>query len=277
MRSLLKQQGLWAPLTEKVELQVTPNESELQPQGGEDQHTTAETTISDVHPEARQRSIAIDRARRTGVKPPVRYEFEDMVTYALQVADEVEDEPSIDEPSTYKEAVSGSKCAKWLAAMREEMESLSENQTWELVTRPKERKIVTCKWLFKKKEGTIPGEGVRYKARLVARGFTQKEGVDYNEIFSPVVRHTSIRVLLAMVAHQDLELEQLDVKTAFLHGLLEDDIYMTQPEGFVVPDKENYVCKLKKSLYGLKQSPRQWYKSCEVEVRDSEVEGPSKC
>jgi len=89
---------------------------------------------------------------------------------------------------------------------------------------------------------------------------SQREGVDYNEIFSPVVRHTSIRVLLAMVAHQNLELEQLDVKTAFLHGELDEEIYMTQPEGFQCPGKEDYVCKLKKSLYGLKQSPRQWYK-----------------
>ena len=84
--------------------------------------------------------------------------------------------------------------------------------------------------------------------------------MDYNEIFSPVVRHTSIRVLLAIVAHQDLEREQLDVKIAFQHGELEEEIYMSQPEGFQVPGKEYYVCKLKRSLYGLKQSPRQWYK-----------------
>ena len=248
---------------EQVELQVTHDVSESQLQGGEDQHTTAEaadTSSSDVHPQARQRSITIDRARRTNVKPPLRYGFEDMMAYALQVANEVEDEPSADEPPTYKEAISGSERAKWLAAMQKEIESLLKNLTWELVPRPKGRKIVTCKWIFKKKEGTTPDEGIRYKARLVARGFTQKEGVDYNEIFSPVVRHTSIRVLLAIVAHYDLELEQLDVKTAFLHGLLEEDIYMTQPEGFVVPGKEDYVCKLKKSLYGLKQSPRQWYK-----------------
>ncbi|KAL1540760.1 Retrovirus-related Pol polyprotein from transposon TNT 1-94 [Salvia divinorum] len=246
----------------QVKLQITHDESESQLQGGEDQHSPdeTETTTPDVHPEARQTSIAIDRVRRTGVKPPLRYGFEDMMAYALQVANEVEDEPSTEEPSTYKEAVSGSERAKWLAAMGEEMESLWKNLTWELVKRPKRRKIVTCKWIFKKKEGTTPDEGVRYKARLVARGFMQKEGVDYNEIFSPVVRHTSIRVLLAMVAHHDLELEQLDVKTAFLHGMLEEDIYMTQPEGFMVSGKEDYVCKLKKSLYGLKQSPRQWYK-----------------
>ncbi|KAJ4703754.1 Retrovirus-related Pol polyprotein from transposon TNT 1-94 [Melia azedarach] len=135
-----------------------------------------------------------------------------------------------------------------------------QNQTWELTKRPRDRKIVTCKWVYKKKEGETSVEGIKYKARVVARGFTQREGVDYNEIFSPVVRHTSIRVLLAIVAHQDLELEQLDVKTTFLHGELEEEIYMTQLDGFQVPGKEDYVCKLKKSLYGLKQSPRQWYK-----------------
>jgi transposase InsO family protein len=274
----------------QVELQDALGKSSSQLQGGEnqDQHRTAESAgqIIDrnyrypidnaidnaidkaidnnenqaVHPHVRQQSIALDRARRTGVKPPARYRSDDMVNYALQVADEVEEEePAVGEPVTYKESVSGSESSQWLTAMREEMESLDKNQTWELVKRPKGRKIVTCKWIFKKKEENS-GEGVRYKARLVARGFTQKEGVDYNEIFSPVVRHTSIRVLLAMVAQQDLELEQLDVKTAFLHGILEDDIYMTQPEGFQVPGKEEYVCKLKKSLYGLKQSPRQWYK-----------------
>ncbi len=95
---------------------------------------------------------------------------------------------------------------------------------------------------------------------MVAKGYAQKEGIDYNEVFSPVVKHSSIRILLALVAQYDLELVQLDVKTAFLHGDLEEEIYMTQPNGFKVADKENWVCKLTKSLYGLKQSPRQWYK-----------------
>jgi len=95
---------------------------------------------------------------------------------------------------------------------------------------------------------------------LVTKGFSQIPGVDYNDVFSPVVKHSSIRIFFGIVAMRDLELEQLDVKTAFLHGELEEEIYMDQPEGFIVPGKEDHVCKLKRSLYGLKQSPRQWYK-----------------
>nr|GEY68366.1 retrovirus-related Pol polyprotein from transposon TNT 1-94 [Tanacetum cinerariifolium] len=123
-----------------------------------------------------------------------------------------------------------------------------------------ERKVVGCKRVFKMKT-SLPGSNVmRFKASLVAKRYRQKEGIDYNEIFSPVERHTSIRMLLSLVAHHDLELEKLNVKTAFLHGDLEEEIYMSQPEGFVVQSKEDYVCKLQKSLYGLKQSSRQWYK-----------------
>ena len=99
----------------------------------------------------------------------------------------------------------------------------------------------------------------RYRARLVVKGFAQKEGIDFNEIFSPVVRLTTVRVVLAMYATFDLYLEQLDVKTAFLHGKLEEEIYMLQPGGFEERGKENLVCRLNKSLYGLKQAPRCWY------------------
>ena len=101
---------------------------------------------------------------------------------------------------------------------------------------------------------------LRYNARLVAKGYAQKEGIDYNEVFYPVVKHSFIRILLAMVAQLDLELVQMDVKIAFLHGDLEEEIFMSQPDGFKLKEKKELVCKLKKSLYGLKQSPRQWYK-----------------
>ena len=153
-------------------------------------------------PDATKRSIAKDPPRRVDVRPPERYRFDDMVGYALQVAEEVDTY----EPSTYMEAVSCPEYEKWHAAMGDEMESHEKNHTWDLVTLPPGRRVVTCKWIYKIKDGASPIEGVKYKSRVVVRGFSQREGVDYNEIFSPVVRHTSIRVLLALVAHQDLEL-----------------------------------------------------------------------
>eukprot|EP00253_Pinus_taeda_P032276 PITA_32276 len=143
--------------------------------------------------------------------------------------------------------------------MKDEMLALSKNGTWDLVELPKDRKTVGCKWVFKLKRGVDDTED-RYKVRLVAKGFSQKAGIDFHEIFSPVVKIVSIRIVLALVALLDLELHQLDVKTAFLHGDLDEEIYMEQPEGFVQHRNKKFVCRLKKSLYGLKQSPRQWYK-----------------
>ena len=112
--------------------------------------------------------------------------------------------------------------------------------------------------MFKKKF-CADGSVERYKARLVAKGYSQVEGIDYGEIFSPVAKLTSIRFLLSLAASYDLEIEQMDVKTAFLHGDLEEEIYMSQPEHYIVKGKESLICRLKKSLYGLKQSPRMWY------------------
>ena len=138
------------------------------------------------------------------------------------------------------------------------MDSLLENKTWELVKLLKGRRALQKKWVYKiKHEGE--GEKKRYKARLVVKGFAQKEGIDFNEIFSPVVKMSSIRVILGLVAALDLECEQLDVKTTFLHGGLEEEIYMEKPKGFKIKGKEKLVCRLKKNLYGLKQAPHQWY------------------
>ena len=109
----------------------------------------------------------------------------------------------------------------------------------------------------------IRKEGENFKACLVVKGFSQQKGIDYDDIFSPVIRHTSIRLVLALVASWDLHIEQMDVKIAFLHGDLVEQIYMQQLEGFSQPEYEHLVCRLKKSLYGLKQSPRQWYKQFE--------------
>ncbi|KAL5759613.1 hypothetical protein ACOSQ2_018451 [Xanthoceras sorbifolium] len=140
--------------------------------------------------------------------------------------------------------------------MRDEMDSLMSNQTWELAELPPGKKALHNKWVFRIKEEH--NRNKRYKVRMVVKGFQQKEGIDYNEIFSPVVKLTTIRLVLKIVAAENLHLEQLDVKTAFLHIDLEEEIYIRQPEGFKEAGKENLVCRLKKSLYGLKQAPRQW-------------------
>ena len=175
----------------------------------------------------------------------------------MSVAQETGD---TDEPSTYLEVISDINFAKWLVTMHEEIESLHKNNTWDLIKLPEGKKIIGYKWIFKKKEG-IPGvEDARYKTCLVAKGYIQIVGIDFNYVFSPLVKHSSIRVLLSLVAMYNLELEQLDVKTAFLHGELEETIYMHQPEGFIIEGIEDHECLLKKSLYRLKQSPRQLYK-----------------
>ncbi|KAG8501173.1 hypothetical protein CXB51_003270 [Gossypium anomalum] len=180
-----------------------------------------------------QYSIAKNRTKRE-IKPPKKYAEADLVAYALNVAEDID---ANQEPSNYFEAISCEDSEKWMFAMQEEMESLHKNKTWDLVKLPKGKKTVRCKWVFKKKEGTPGVEEPKYKARLVAKGYSQVPGVDFTDVFSPVVKHSSIRVLLGIVAMHDLELEQLDVKTAFLHGELEEDIYMQQPEGFTVSEK----------------------------------------
>ena len=131
------------------------------------------------------------------------------------------------------------------------------NEVWELVESPADRKVVGSKWIFKRK---VDADGAveRYKARLVAQGCTQRFGLDYEETFRPVVRFESIRSMVALGAQHKLQLHQMDVSTTFLHGELTEEVYMRQPEGFIEPGKEYQVCRLKRSIYGLKQSPRCW-------------------
>ncbi|KAK9031968.1 hypothetical protein V6N11_056253 [Hibiscus sabdariffa] len=162
-----------------------------------------------------------------------------------------------DEPKTYQEAVTSPDSEKWLEAMRSEMDSMSENQVWTLVEPPEGIKTIRCKWVFKKKTD-MDGNVQTYKGQLVAKGFRQIHGVDYDETFSPIAMFKSIRILLAVAAFHDYEIWQMDVKTAFLNGKLEEDVYMTQPEGFVTPENAGKICKLQRSIYGLKQASRSW-------------------
>jgi hypothetical protein len=160
------------------------------------------------------------------------------------------------EPECYEEAMQVDTKKKWEQGMKEEMDSLVNNQTWDLVKLPAGKKELKNKWVYKLKEED--GGKKRYKARLVVKGFAQKKCIYFDEIFSPVVKMTSIMTILSLVVVEYLHLEQLDVKTTFLHGDLEEDIYMQQPQGYEIKGKENLVCILRNRLYGLKKAPRQW-------------------
>ena len=131
---------------------------------------------------------------------------------------------------------------------------------------PARRKPIGSKWVFKRKTNA-KGKVEKYKSRLVEKGYSQVPRIDFGDIFSPVAKVTSIRLLLSIVAAFDFEVVQVDVKTTFLHGDLEEEIYKKQPEGFVVKGKKELVCKLKKSLYGLKQSPRMWCQKFDTFIR----------
>jgi hypothetical protein len=161
------------------------------------------------------------------------------------------------DPFTFEDAMTGDNSDNWKAAMNDEMLSLNKNETWTLVDLPKNKKPINNGWIYKTKY-KANGDVDRYKARLVIKGCAQVHGIDFQETFSPVVKYDSIRVILAIAAARKLVLRQFDIKTAFLYGDLEEDIYMKQPKGY--EDGTHLVCKLQRSLYGLKQAPRCWNK-----------------
>ncbi|BBH05150.1 transposable element gene [Prunus dulcis] len=164
------------------------------------------------------------------------------------------------EPEKFDDAA---KDESWMKAMKDELSMIEKNATWELVDRPTDKPIIGVKWVFKTKLN-LDGSVQKNKARLVAKGYAQKPGVDYNETFAPVARLDTIRTLVALAAQKNWKLYQLDVKSAFLNGVLEEEVYVDQPDGFVVKGSEDKVYKLHKALYGLKQAPRAWY--CEIDT-----------
>ncbi|KAL0379126.1 UNVERIFIED_CONTAM: Retrovirus-related Pol polyprotein from transposon RE1 [Sesamum radiatum] len=159
---------------------------------------------------------------------------------------------AMQEPRTYKEAAAST---EWREAMNDEIKALERNQTWEITSLPPGKRAIGCKWVFRLK---LRDDGIvdRYKARLVAKGYTQVEGVDYVEAFSPVAKPVTVRLLLTVAAARGWAIHQLDVNNAFLHGRLDEEIFMHPPEGYQVP--VGSVCRLTRSLYGLKQASRQW-------------------
>jgi len=204
---------------------------------------------SDAEIEKKQEEENSDTSRklrdRGKLQKPVRYEDEFLACMA-----------SInEEPQSYEEAIIANDAENWQQAMEEEISSLKINKTWSLVKLPRDAKVIDCKWIYKvktKADGSID----KYKARLCAKGYLQRKGIDFHETFSPVVSYDSVRMLIALATEYDMYIHQFDVKTAFLHGDLLEEVYMKQPQGFVT--NSSLVCKLHKSLYGLKQAPRCW-------------------
>ena len=229
--------------------------------GGEEEEVREESDLP----------IAIRKSVRSNAgKPPLRYGFE--------AQDEGDDENNISNyvsydslSSTYKAFIASldsvqipkdwreaKQDPRWHQAMLDELEALEKNKTWDLVPFPEGKKVVNCKWVYTVKQNPN-GKVERYKARLVAKGYSQTYGIDYDETFAPVAKMSTVRTLISCAANFDWPLHQLDVKNAFLHGDLQEEVYMEIPPGFATSQTEGKVLRLKKSLYGLKQSPRAWF------------------
>ncbi len=159
------------------------------------------------------------------------------------------------EPICFEDAIGH---ALWDKAMDEEMAALDANMTWKLVPLPEGKKAIGCKWVYKVKHNS-DGSISKYKARLVAKGYAQTHGIDYEETFSPVAKMATVRAVIAVVTSRGWQLHQMDVKNAFLHGELQEEVYLDQPPGYEDMSHLNYVCRLRKALYGLKQAPRAWH------------------
>ena len=205
--------------------------------------------------------IVSQKPRRSGrlTSAPDRYMYLGEVFEAIS-------ETVVEDPTSYQEAMTDDDSCLWQKAMKSEMESMYSNTVWDLVDLPPNVRPIGCKWIYKRKRGS-DGLVEAFKARLVAKGYSQREGIDYEETFSPVAMIKSFRILLSIAAKLDYEIWQMDVKTAFLNGYLDEDIYMEKPEGFIKKGHDNKVCKLRKSIYGLKQASRSWNHRFDQDVK----------
>ena len=184
-------------------------------------------------------------------------EEEEVDTAAYIVQDVISDDPIL-----FEEAV---KHEKWRKAMDSEINSIEKNQTWELMDLPAGNRTIRFKWIYKTKLNELD-EVDKYKARLVAKGYSQQYGIDFSEVFAPVAHMDTVRLIMALAACKGWDIFQLDVKSAFLHGELSEDVYVEQPKGYVKKGKEHKVYKLHKALYGLRQAPRAWFSRIEAHL-----------
>lgn len=159
------------------------------------------------------------------------------------------------EPKTFNKA---SKRQEWIDAMEEELRQIENNKTWELVRRPEDKNIIGTNWVCRNKMNE-EGKIIRHEARLVCKGYSQVESIDFEETFAPVARLEAIRMFLTFFAYKGYKVYQMDVKSAFQNGNLVEEVYMEKLEGFLLHDDQTFVCRLKKALYGLKKAPRHWY------------------
>ncbi len=239
----------WIGAEEEEETQdstSTNPQSDAEPDDGQQEKELPTTPADETTLVASPQQPELRRSARPR-RQPKRFYDEYALLAALLSTEE--------EPKSFADAMESSQASKWRDAAEEEIQALHLNKTWDLVQLPHGRKPVGCRWVFRLKKDD-QGRIARFKARLVAKGFTQKEGVDYCDTFAPVVRFETVRTLVAYAVINGMLLHQVDVETAFLHGQLNEEIYMQQPEGF--DDKSGRVCRLRRSLYGLKQSPRCW-------------------
>ena len=231
---------------------------ETENSGGGVTNVDREVIIEEIEEEGDDLSdLEVPIALRKGIRNCTKYPIARQISYDGLSNSHRAFISALDEEQIPKNIEEAMKHPKWRSAVMEELRALEKNNTWDIVSLPNGKNTVDCKWIFTIKyraDGSIE----RYKARLVARGFTQAYGVDYDETFAPVAKLNSIRVLFSLAANLDWPLHQLDVKNAFLNGELEEEVYMVFPPGVKNP-REGEVCKLRKALYGLKQSPRAWF------------------
>ena len=242
---------------ESPDADVGPNEAEDGPAGEgelEAEYGPAEATVRrssrTVRPSVRLQDFITYHTSQYPIQNCIRYD-KLSPNYCTFLA-EIETNP---EPNNFEEA---SKQSQWINAMHEELEALNRNKTWEIVELPIGKKTVGCRWVYKTK---YKSDGIveRHKARLVAKGYTQTYGIDYKETFAPVTKMNTVRTVMSIATNCDWPLFQMDVRNAFLHGELEEEVYMDLPPGLHTSSENRLVCRLKKAIYGLKQSPRAWY------------------